>query len=283
MSFDLLHSSYMWVQTSLSCGKHCQTLQTGTVSRLRFCRRSWGFEIYIRWNHCAFLEVIRFFQSVGCVRNKLQFLTVQQNQKSFLCVQDWGWMVLPHLIYGIWSSQFFGNTNQSIKERRDPLMNKCEVRSTPHTIHKNESNLIEWSMIWTMLILFPLTSNSSQSRSFVVCVWRQRRQWSRWLQREEARQWDMFPEPTELLLIGYSIKSIWTPKSKSNTLTPTTNSQTYRPREMSHVMNGNHLLCLFNITLAISVLPIVLKWCRKERKKIQVKKESQQNRSGWWI
>ena len=36
-------------------------------------------------------------------------------------------------------------------------------------------------------------------------------------------------------------------------------------------------------TLAISVLPIVLKWCRKEHKKIQVKKESQQNRSRWWI
>ena len=32
--------------------------------------------------HCAFLEAIRLFQSVGCVRNKLQFRTVQQNQKS---------------------------------------------------------------------------------------------------------------------------------------------------------------------------------------------------------
>ena len=30
----------------------------------------------------------------------------------------------------------------------------------------------------------------------------------------------MFPEPTELLLIGYSIETIWTPKSESNTLTP---------------------------------------------------------------
>ena len=27
-------------QTVLPCGKHCQTMQTGTVSRLRFCRRS---------------------------------------------------------------------------------------------------------------------------------------------------------------------------------------------------------------------------------------------------
>ena len=38
--------------------------------------------------HCAFLEVIHLFQSVGCARNKLQFRTVQQNQKSFLWTQD---------------------------------------------------------------------------------------------------------------------------------------------------------------------------------------------------
>ena len=49
----------------------------------------------------------------------------------------------------------------------------------------------------------------------------------------------MFPEPQSLLLNGYSIESIWTPKSKSNTLTPKTNSQTYWPREISHVMNGS--------------------------------------------
>ena len=91
----------------------------------------------------------------------------------------------------------------------------------------------------------------------------------------------MFPEPTELLLIGCSIESIWTPKSKSNTLTPRTNSQTYWQREISHVMNGI-IFCVCS-TSAISVPPIVLKWCRKERKKMQVKKESQQNRSRWWI
>ena len=50
------------------------------------------------------------FQSVGCVRNKLQFRTVQQNQKSFPRMQDWGWMVYPLLIYGIWSSPFFTET-----------------------------------------------------------------------------------------------------------------------------------------------------------------------------
>ena len=36
----------------------------------------------------AFLEVLHLFRSVGCVRNKLQFRTVQQIQKSFLWMQD---------------------------------------------------------------------------------------------------------------------------------------------------------------------------------------------------
>ena len=56
----------------------------------------------------------RSFQLAGCVRNKLQFRTVQQNQKSFLWMQDWSWMVYPHLNYGIWSSQFFTETRTSI-------------------------------------------------------------------------------------------------------------------------------------------------------------------------
>ena len=53
-SFDILHPSHMWLQSRLSCGKHCKTMQIGTVSRLRFCRRSWAFKIYIRWNIVLF-------------------------------------------------------------------------------------------------------------------------------------------------------------------------------------------------------------------------------------
>ena len=29
ISFDLLHSSYIWIHTVLSCGKHCQIMQIG--------------------------------------------------------------------------------------------------------------------------------------------------------------------------------------------------------------------------------------------------------------
>ena len=43
---------------------------------------------------------------------------------------------------------------------------------------------------------------------------------------KKGRQRDTFPELTELLLIGRWIELIWTPKSKSSTSTPNTNSQT---------------------------------------------------------
>ena len=43
----------------------------------------------LQGEHCAFSEVIHLFQSVGCVRNKLHFRTVQQNLKSSLWTLDW--------------------------------------------------------------------------------------------------------------------------------------------------------------------------------------------------
>ena len=49
-SIELLHSSRMWIQTVLLCGWYCKKMQAQTVSRLRFCQRSWGLKIYFGWN-----------------------------------------------------------------------------------------------------------------------------------------------------------------------------------------------------------------------------------------
>ena len=58
----------------------------------------------------------------------------------------------------------------------------------------------------------------------------------------------MFPEPTELLLIGCLIESIWTPRSKSNTLTPKTQLADILTKGNFTRDEWNHLLCLFNIS-----------------------------------
>ena len=127
----------------------------------------------LRVEHCAFLEVIRLFQSVGCVRNKLQFRTVQQNQISFSWTQDWGWTIYLHFIFAICSSQFFTETRfRAIKNGETCA--RTHLRFVQHlTNFKNERNLMEWLMIWTMWIYF-LKRQFFSSRSFVVCVWRQR-------------------------------------------------------------------------------------------------------------
>ena len=67
---------------------------------------------------------------------------------------------------------------------------------------------------------------------------------------------------------------------KSNTSTPKTISQTYWPRETSHVMSG--IICCLCSTFAIPVPQCVLKQWRKNFNEIQEKNESQQNRHQWW-
>ena len=67
----------------------------------------------------------------------------------------------------------------------------------------------------------------------------------------------MFPEPTELLLIGCLIESIWTPRFKSKKMTSRTNSHTHWQREISHVMNGI-IFCVCS-TSAISVSSTAVK------------------------
>ena len=62
------------------------------------------------------------------------------------------------------------------------------------------SNLREWSMIWTMLIVFLQTSSLRIRKLCCVCL-RTTKQWSRWSLKGEVLQWDMFPGLTELLLI----------------------------------------------------------------------------------
>ena len=76
-------------------GNHCKTMQITRQNNADWdCFMTPILQEILRIQnqdqveHCALLEVIHLFQSVGCVRNKLQFRTVQQNQKSFPWIQD---------------------------------------------------------------------------------------------------------------------------------------------------------------------------------------------------
>ena len=100
--------------------------------------------------HYAFLEVTRSFQSVGCLRNKLQFRTAQQNLKSF------PWMQAGLRLDGI-----------PAFDLRDLIVtvlhgNAIKVNKYSHLHLQRERKFLDKLMIGIMLILFP------QTRIFLV-------------------------------------------------------------------------------------------------------------------
>ena len=172
ISFDLLHSSYMWFLTILSCRKHCQTMQIGTVSRLRFCKRSWGFKIYSRWS------IVHFGKSYIC-SNKLD---VQETNFSFTqfnrirnhffgCRIEVGWYTALDL-WDLIVAVLHGNTYQSNQERRDPCTNLREVRAAPDKawwLHSpSESTLINLLETPSRSSILDIIIQSTGSRTAIM-------------------------------------------------------------------------------------------------------------------
>ena len=146
-------------------------------------------------------------------------------------------------------------------ERNNPFWTVTKITS-------QTSDLKECSTFWIMLIVSWNVQFSHQEA--LLCVFED---------NEAVPQWDMFPRPTELRLIGCSIELIWTPKSKSNTSTPKANSPTFWQKGISRVMNG--IICCACSISAISGLHFVLLPWQKVYNKIQEKNESQRNREQW--
>ena len=133
-------------------------------------------------------------------------------------------------------------------------MNKREVRSTPHTIQKRKQS---HGVINNLDNVDFIPSNVNSSRKEVLLyIFEDNEAVIKMIIKGRSPTMRHVSR-THRVALGCSIESIWTPKSKSKTLTPRTNSQTYSQREMSHVMNGI-IFCVCS-TLTISVLPIVLK------------------------
>ena len=152
-----------------------------------FCGRSWGLKIHFWRNN------VHFWKSYTC-SNELDVSKTSFNFTQFNTTRN-------HL-FGRW-----------IEIRR--ASSSRIVGSDCFCFGKHDSDYRERSDLF------------SQQEAFVVRVWRTTKQWSRWSLKEGVPQWDMFPGPTGLRLIDCSIELTWTPKSKSSTSTPKTNSLTF--------------------------------------------------------
>ena len=82
------------------------------------------------------------------------------------------------LTLGIWSLQFLMGTLIKVIKNGE-TRTRTYVRFVQHlTNFKNERSLIEWLMIWTMLILFPQTSILLVRKLCCMCL-KTPKQWSR--------------------------------------------------------------------------------------------------------
>ena len=152
--------------------------------------------------------------SVGCARNKRQCLTMLQSLKSFLWMLGCEWMDYLLSIYGMWWSKYC--IHRTVPNHQ-PIQKQETVGGITHpNLKRRKTEMLINCHMWT----------TSQKASLSCTSLKTVKQWSKWSWRAEVQRWDMFPEPTELRLIGYLTESTWNQRSNSNMLTPKTNSQT---------------------------------------------------------
>ena len=234
-------------------------MQTGTVSRLRFCGRSGGLKIYFGWN------IVRFWKSYIC-SNKLD---VQETNFSFTqfnrirnhlfgCRIEVEWYSRSCL-WDLIVAVLHGNTNQSKQVQgnlstsptRKKIPGKIDDLNNVDFISSNVNSFRKETLFYIFedneAVIKKIMKGRSPTMRHVSRTHRVALDWS----------FDRINLDSKI-----QIKYIDTKNQLAGMLTKGNFTRD----------EWNHLLCL--LTLAISVLP-----CRTERKKFQVKKESQQNRS----
>ena len=174
-----------------------------------------------------------------------------------------------------------GNTNQSHSEWRDLFKNKREVRSTLLTTFKKRKRSQGVINDLDNVDFIPSNVNSSHQEAslyvfedkeaVIKMIIKGRSPTLRHVSRTHRVALDLFFDRIKLDPKNPNQKYIDTNNRLADILTKGKFTRD----------EWNHLLCLFGISHFSST--IVLKCCRKERKKIQVKKESQQRRNRWWI
>ena len=140
-------------------------------------------------------------------------------------------------------------------ERGDLLKNKRDVCSPLHTIHKRKQSQRVINDLDNVDFI-PSNVQSSHQEALLY-VFEDNEAVIKMIIMGRSPQLDMFPEPTELLLIGYSIESIWTPKSKSKYIDTKNQLADILTKGNFTRDEWNHLFVY--LTLATSVLQSVLK------------------------
>ena len=140
------------------------------------------------------------------------------------------WDGFSHVIYGIWLFFVLGNTTQNHDLTEKPVV----CRDASHAQGQQSRGMFN---VLNNVDSVPSNVHFSHQEALLF-VFEDNEAVIKMIIKGRSPTMRHVSRTTELPLIGYLIESIWTPKSKSSTLTPKTNSQTCSTREISHVTNG---------------------------------------------
>ena len=183
---------------------------------------------------------------------------------------DWDWPGCPLWNYGIWLILFLEAWLRLQTERDYMLILKVVAKFSREDQRAEE--------YW---FVFRQTSQSSHQEALLYVFEDNEAVIEMIIMGRSPTMRDVSRTQSCAWLIVRSIQLIWTPKSKSSTSTPKTNSLASKPTEISHVMS--EIICCARSILVISVLLCALTQCRNDVNKIQEENESQHNRNRWWI
>ena len=180
-------------------------------------------KIYFRWNIVHFRSHTFVPISWMC---KKQTSVSHSSKESEIISFDAGLRLDGIPALDLWDLivAVLGNTNQSHKEQGDLFMNKREVHSPPHTIHKRKQSQRVINHLDN--VDFISSSVNSSLQEALLYVFEDNEAVIKMIIKGRSPTMRHVSRTYRVALIGCLIGSIWTPRSKSNTLTPRTNSKT---------------------------------------------------------
>ena len=278
-----LHWSHIRFPTILSWGKHCTALWSGFVPRLWFCWWLGGLEINPR------RRLVNVWKQNICSCQ----LDVQEGK--FCLAQfyrPWDYFLDAGLRMGglfaldLWDMviEVLRSTIKNVKPNHSGIQ---EIGANLHCKIKTE-NVRRRQKVAQLSDVDHVPTNTCFSRWVSVAQFlKTTKPWSKWFMKDEVQRWHTCPEPTEVPLIGCSTWSIWKPRSKSNLLTPETNSHTFWPRE-HHETNGiNFFVCSTLISRCSLVAFLMIFFLTIRLESIapcqnEVKKQLRTKALRWW-
>ena len=103
-TFDLIHSSHIWIQAILLGGRHSTTMQIRLVSRLWFCRKPWRLKADLRWHSVHFRKSHVRANKLDVQETDFRFTQFYRSCGNFSRCR---FTQFPLSIFGIWWLTYF--------------------------------------------------------------------------------------------------------------------------------------------------------------------------------